>query len=164
MKNSTKIHSEMMDAFVSDDFEAMKKLISSGLASVNSADPRRNCQTTPLMRAAMSDENNNFLKWLIANGANVNQKDSANWTALHFSCEYKCKRNIEFLIQSGASVNEKNSTGATPLLRLLAQNTSDNFELAKILIINGADPFLQNNAGVSPNDVNPDLIKSLINN
>jgi ankyrin repeat protein len=116
------------------------------------------------MRAAMSDDNNNFLKWLIENGANVNQKDSDNWTALHFSCEYKCKRNIESLIQSGASVNEKNSTGATPLLRLLAQDTPENFELAKILIINGADPCLQNNAGVSPKDINPDLINSLMNN
>ena len=164
MKSNTKIHSEMMYAFVSDDFEAMKTLISSGLASVNSADPRRNCQTTPLMRAAMSDDNNNFLKWLIENGANVNQKDSDKWTALHFSCEYKCKRNIEFLIQSGASVNEKNSTGATPLLRLLGQDTSENFELAKILIINGADPCLQNNAGVSPKGINPNLINSLMNN
>lgn len=164
MKNNTKIHSEMIDAFVSDDFEAMKKLISSGLASVNSADPRKDCQITPLMRAAMSDENNNFLRWLIEHGANVNQKDSVNWTALHFSCEYKCKRNIEFLIQSGASVNEKNSTGATPLLRLLAQNTSENFEMAKILIINGADPFLKNNAGISPKDINSDLIKILMNN
>ncbi|ENV17063.1 hypothetical protein F964_01760 [Acinetobacter guillouiae NIPH 991] len=110
----------------------------------------------------MSDENNNFLKWLIKNGANINQKDSADWTALHFSCEYKCKKNIELLIQSGASVNEKNNTGATPLLRLLAQNATENLELAKILIDNGADPYLQNNSGVSPKDIDLDLIKSLI--
>lgn len=153
----------MLDAFILDDFEAMKKLISSGLVSINSVDPRRNYLTTPLMRASMSDENNNFLKWLIKNGANINQKDSADWTALHFSCEYKCKRNIELLIQSGASVNEKNNTGATPLLRLLAQNATENLELAKILIDNGADPYLQNNSGVSPKDIDLDLIKSLIN-
>jgi hypothetical protein len=34
----------------------------------------------------------------------------------------------------------------------------------KILIINGADPFLKNNAGVSPKDINSDLIKILMNN
>ncbi|RMB99475.1 hypothetical protein DUI87_24212 [Hirundo rustica rustica] len=63
---------------------------------------------------ACIDENLDMVKFLVENGANVNQQDNEGWTPLHAvaSCGYL---NIaEFLISHGANVAAVNSEGEVP--------------------------------------------------
>ncbi|GKT27072.1 ankyrin repeat domain-containing protein [Acidovorax sp. SUPP3334] len=164
MKKDNSTHPEMLNAFVDDDFKKMKSLISAGLANVNDCDPRRKSFTTPLMRCAINDDNHEMLKWLLENGADVNKKDGAGWTALHFACEYKSIESIKSLIQGGADVNSKNNLGATPLLRLFADFNEKNKDAFLIMTKAGADPKIKNNSGVSAFDIADDEIHGYLNN
>ncbi|KFR17280.1 Protein phosphatase 1 regulatory subunit 12B, partial [Opisthocomus hoazin] len=63
---------------------------------------------------ACIDENLDMVKFLVENGANVNQQDNEGWTPLHAvaSCGYL---NIaEYLISHGANVATVNSEGEVP--------------------------------------------------
>ncbi|NXO72643.1 MYPT2 phosphatase, partial [Phainopepla nitens] len=63
---------------------------------------------------ACIDENLDMVKFLVENGANVNQQDNEGWTPLHAvaSCGYL---NIaEYLISHGANVAAVNSEGEVP--------------------------------------------------
>lgn len=163
-KPSKKVHPEMQDAFVDDNFEKMKLLISSGEVSVDERDCRKNSMTTPLMRSAINDSDLNELMWFVNNGADVNLKDGRGWTALHYACEYKNFASIKFLVNSGAEVNAKNDLGATPLLRLFSKNGSENEEIFIFLKKNGADPGIKNNSGVSVLDIAEDEINAYLSN
>lgn len=148
-KKSTSINSEMQEAFILDDLDKMKVLVASGLADVNECDARRKSMATPLIRSAINSNGHEYLRWFLKNGANVNQKDGAGWTALHFACEYKNLDSVKLLIEAGADINSKNNMGATPLLRLLARNDARNQIILKYMIGNGADPKIKNNSGIS---------------
>ncbi|KFV58334.1 Protein phosphatase 1 regulatory subunit 12B, partial [Tyto alba] len=68
----------------------------------------------PLLPQACIDENLDMVKFLVENGANVNQQDNEGWTPLHAvaSCGYL---NIaEYLISHGANVAAVNSEGEVP--------------------------------------------------
>ncbi|KAJ7426643.1 Protein phosphatase 1 regulatory subunit 12B [Willisornis vidua] len=68
----------------------------------------------PLKPQACIDENLDMVKFLVENGANVNQQDNEGWTPLHAvaSCGYL---NIaEYLISHGANVAAVNSEGEVP--------------------------------------------------
>uniref|UniRef100_K7FKE1 Protein phosphatase 1 regulatory subunit n=1 Tax=Pelodiscus sinensis TaxID=13735 RepID=K7FKE1_PELSI len=63
---------------------------------------------------ACIDENLDMVKFLVENGANVNQQDNEGWTPLHAvaSCGYL---NIaEYLLRHGANVSAVNSEGEVP--------------------------------------------------
>ncbi|XP_010148833.1 PREDICTED: protein phosphatase 1 regulatory subunit 12B-like, partial [Eurypyga helias] len=67
-----------------------------------------------LQMEACIDENLDMVKFLVENGANVNQQDNEGWTPLHAvaSCGYL---NIaEYLISHGANVANVNSEGEVP--------------------------------------------------
>uniref|UniRef100_A0A8C0EDW5 Protein phosphatase 1 regulatory subunit n=1 Tax=Bubo bubo TaxID=30461 RepID=A0A8C0EDW5_BUBBB len=68
----------------------------------------------PCLPQACIDENLDMVKFLVENGANVNQQDNEGWTPLHAvaSCGYL---NIaEYLISHGANVAAVNSEGEVP--------------------------------------------------
>uniref|UniRef100_A0A663LMG4 Protein phosphatase 1 regulatory subunit n=2 Tax=Athene cunicularia TaxID=194338 RepID=A0A663LMG4_ATHCN len=68
----------------------------------------------PCVLQACIDENLDMVKFLVENGANVNQQDNEGWTPLHAvaSCGYL---NIaEYLISHGANVAAVNSEGEVP--------------------------------------------------
>ena len=56
-----------------------------------------------------------MIQILISNGANVNQKDDYNNTALHFASLHGYNKIIDYLISQGAEVNAKDDEGKTPL-------------------------------------------------
>ncbi|XP_009461587.1 PREDICTED: protein phosphatase 1 regulatory subunit 12B-like [Nipponia nippon] len=69
---------------------------------------------SPSLQTACIDENLDMVKFLVENGANVNQQDNEGWTPLHAvaSCGYL---NIaEYLISHGANVAAVNSEGEVP--------------------------------------------------
>jgi len=56
-----------------------------------------------------------MIQILISNGANVNQKDDYNNTALHFVSLHGYNKIINYLTSQGAEVNSKDDEGKTPL-------------------------------------------------
>jgi ankyrin repeat protein len=90
---------------------------------------------------AVQEGNSARVKALIGSGANVNARDEAGNTALHFAT----KKDIAgLLISAGASVNEKNDDfEMTPLFNVPA-------EAAALLIAKGADVNGRARKGMTP--------------
>jgi ankyrin repeat protein len=88
------------------------------------------------------------VKHLIANGADVNAKDSTRLTALDYAAFMNHRSVVEALIAAGADVNSKQGTyGLTPL-HMAAK--LGHRELAELLIANGADIEARAEGGVTP--------------
>jgi len=92
---------------------------------------------TPLF-AALFAGHNDVAKFLIAKGADVNAKDMAGVTALHYMCEHGKRSMAELLIAEGADVNAKDYGGATPLHRIFYSGRSG-LDVAELLLAKGAD-------------------------
>src|SRR5438093_8264274 len=99
--------------------------------------------TTPLMMAAYTGDLREMER-LIKNGADVNARNDANNTALHFAAGATPIQNqiyrgspeaVAYLVEHGADVDARNNTKITPLMDAVYNN---NLESLKILIAHGA--------------------------
>ena len=63
--------------------------------------------------ARMNDSNS--VRWLIANGADVNAKNRNDWTPLHHAARQNAPETAALLLKNGADVNAKDNDGDTPL-------------------------------------------------
>ena len=92
--------------------------------------------------------NEDVAKLLIKYGADVNNKDSKNWTPLHLAAFNKNKNIIEILVNTGlANINTKSNYGETPIL--IATRKQD-IECVKFLMDNNADVNIYSNEGYNP--------------
>ena len=89
------------------------------------------------------------VKQAIADGADVDAKDSDRWTPLHNAALKGHKEIVELLIAKCADLNAKGRSGWTPLH--FAANGGDR-EVAKLLIAKGADLNAKTSDGVTPLD------------
>eukprot|EP00005_Dracoamoeba_jomungandri_P005245 CAMPEP_0174250658 /NCGR_PEP_ID=MMETSP0439-20130205/765_1 /TAXON_ID=0 /ORGANISM="Stereomyxa ramosa, Strain Chinc5" /LENGTH=467 /DNA_ID=CAMNT_0015330789 /DNA_START=121 /DNA_END=1521 /DNA_ORIENTATION=+ len=128
-----------------------KKMIEAG-ADVNSNfDPFHN---TPLHVAAAKSQYN-LVSLLLANGANINERNKPGSTALRLAAanehELEDKRSFMFtakvLLANGANINTQNLQGNTPLHALVVR--SGDLNNLRFLISNGADPYIKNLEGNS---------------
>lgn len=103
-------------------------------ATVNFADNRR---TTPLHAAAEKD-NVEMLKLLLASGADL-KASSYQGTALHRAAMYGQLEAVRLLLDTGGDVNAQAQGGGWTPLVALASWTTDNVEVAELLIARGAD-------------------------
>ncbi|KAF9425947.1 hypothetical protein BGZ76_003000, partial [Entomortierella beljakovae] len=87
---------------------------------------------------------------LIEAGAEVNDRDYAEWTPLHEACVTGHEKVAELLIQHKADVNARGGQMDTPL-HDAAQN--GHIEVVKLLLSNGANVVAKNAKGVIPIDV-----------
>lgn len=105
---------------------------------------------SPLLVAASKGDINS-VQDLIKNGADIEQKDKAGYTALFLAvCDGQASI-VEYLINKGAKVNTQNGEGMTPLHYAalhLTPATSNN--VIKILIENGADASIKDKYGNTP--------------
>lgn len=93
---------------------------------------------------------------LVKRGSLINQnaRNASQTTPLHlatmFRVEATAKNLILFLLDSGAELNAKQAGGQTPLHHAVARGS---IPLVQTLILEGADPFMRDEQGKSPNDL-----------
>jgi hypothetical protein len=105
---------------------------------------------SPLLVAASKGDINSVQN-LIKNGADIEQKDKAGYTALFLAVCDGQSSIVEYLINKGAKVNTQNGEGMTPLHYAalhLTPETSNN--VIKILLDNGADASIKDKYGNTP--------------
>jgi ankyrin repeat protein len=84
---------------------------------------RNNFSQTPILLTL----NNNYIKKLIALGADVNVQDYAGMSPLHYACSKNDPELVDLLLSSGANVNIKDSLGFTPLISCFKEVTWPSF-------------------------------------
>ncbi len=98
---------------------------------------------------------------LIALGADVNARDSAEWTPLHNAIREtpNAEAIIKLLLKNGADVNAQTRKGHTPLHDAAAFMPK---HLVYLLLENGADFNIRNNQGVTPIEMAATNAKDLL--
>jgi ankyrin repeat protein len=92
------------------------------------------------------------VRTLIDKGANINAFDELGRTPLHYAAKLENLEIVKLLLDMGADVNARlHEVGGNSPLREVAGNCS--FELARLLIANGADPRLAGWMGISALDL-----------
>lgn len=90
-----------------------------------------------------------WLRFLIAKGANVNQRDRKGVSPLQMAANLGWIEGVEILVRRNANLDEVSDTGETPLISAVHQR---NTTLMKILLEGGADPDRADNSGRSARD------------
>lgn len=107
-------------------------------------------RSSALLRASMYGQVS-LVKGLLDKGANVNDSNAEGTTSLHAATELSGSEEVvQLLVNKGADVNAQDINGVTPLHRA-AENGL--FNIAKILLINGANPGAISKKGDTPEDI-----------
>jgi ankyrin repeat protein len=102
----------------------------------------------PLHDAARDDDVELATR-LIADGADVNQRDADGFTALHFAAQQYSVAVAELLLRHGADVAAENRYGNTPLGTAVYESRGRG-DMIRLLLAHGADPDKPNHAGRTP--------------
>ena len=86
------------------------------------------------MIAAAWTGKKDVIRYLLKNGANVNQHDKFRWTALIAAVNGGHRETVEFLISNGADINAVGEDGSA-LRRAIEKN---NAEMVNLLLKHGA--------------------------
>ena len=101
---------------------------------------------------------------LLAQDADVNERQGDGATALHWAAHWNDRETAELLIQAGANVNGANDYGVTPLLLACVNGSAP---MVETLLRAGADPNLALPTGETPlmkaaRTGNSETVKSLL--
>ncbi len=103
-----------------------------------------------------SNKNTNLsiVEHLCNNLDNIQILDDKNWTPLHYTCKNSSIKLSEVMIQKNISLNAQNNHGETALhLACKNRDNIDNLLLIELLLMNGANPNIENNNLVTPTDL-----------
>jgi ankyrin repeat protein len=128
-------------ALQSDQRAVAKILIAAGAETVavkNEADQR-------MLHNAFGDIE--WLRLLLANGADTEEKDEEGNTVLHRAARDPNQEIARLLLARHANVNARNNGGVTPLSYAVSRGSTD---LAALLLANGADVNASDNHGDTP--------------
>ena len=106
--------------------------------------------TYPHVIQAVMDEDMELLQQLVAEGADMEEKDSDGYTALQYAVTWGDIEAAEWLLDNGADVNTADNWGSTPLMN--AVYNAAGVEMAQLLLENGADPTLKDSEGKTAYD------------
>ena len=131
----------------------MSRSASMGASSNSSTSPysalrNETLQTFLLMNACRHDRSLNYIKNLIQNGANVQERDIDGLTLLHIAARYSSQKLVEFLLKlNRISVNATDYNNRTPIM--LACYDGGRLNNVKILEKNGANVLARDNVGLT---------------
>ena len=91
--------------------------------------------------------NDERVKLLLQEGANINQKDKRGNTALHYAAKHGFAEMVTLLLDNKANINQPNNNGWTPLW--VAAETGK-IEVVKLLLDNGANANPVDTEGNTP--------------
>jgi ankyrin repeat protein len=109
--------------------------------------------STPLHHAIISPDVK-VVQFLLESGADVHSRDDKGRTPLHLvnmayiyddELEGQAREIIRLVLEGGANMNAQDKNGDTPLL--LAHPRLNGARVARILLMNGAEPNVKNNDG-----------------
>jgi hypothetical protein len=103
----------------------------------------------PVIQAYMNEDMDQ-VQQLVAEGADVNEKDSDDHTALQYAVSWGDFEAAQWFIQNGADVNTTDNWGSTPLINAIF-NDAD-VELVELLLENGADKTIKDSEGKTAYD------------
>jgi ankyrin repeat protein len=106
---------------------------------------------TPLMRAIRPDVDIAIIRVLLSAGSDLNLRDIAQSTALHFAVSADRDDLVALLLTRGANPNAADEAGQTPLHRATKLNAQA--PIALILLKNGADPEILDHEGRAASDI-----------
>jgi ankyrin repeat protein len=106
---------------------------------------------TALFYAVMEGDSA-IVEELIRHGANPNAQDKNLETPLHFAAREYQLAAAKRLIEEGANPNAQDNHGNTPLGRAVFESRGRG-DMIKLLLSAGADKYLKNKHGTSPNDL-----------
>jgi Zn-dependent protease with chaperone function len=104
--------------------------------------------TTPLINAAMENDVEE-MDVLLKEGADINETDEENSSALHWAVYYSSYDAAEYLLQQGADPNTIDVYDSTPLLSAVY---GEDVEMVKLLLENGADASFEDSTGYTAYD------------
>lgn len=93
---------------------------------------------------------------LLESGADPNARDDNGWAPLHFAAQSGMLQIAELLLSKGADVDALDNNGNSPLSNAVFSCTGEG-SLIGALRAAGADPFKENNSGVSPVSLAKDI-------
>lgn len=103
----------------------------------------------PVIEAFMA-EDMELLQQLVADGADIDEKDSDGFTALQYAVNWGDIETTQWLIQNGADVNTTDNWGSTPLINAVYNVAG--IEIIELLLENGADKTLVDSEGKTAYD------------
>ena len=113
---------------------------------------------TPIHWALYTDHYD-MLKLLVKNGVDINHRSLLMTTPLMDAVELKSEKGVEMLLSLDADVSLQDGQGFTALHRAAAMGQA---EIAKKLLMKGADPFVVSHNGLSAFDLAKDRNQATI--
>ena len=133
LAHGAKVDVELNDAVMADDAARVGYLIEKKHAAVGAEDLQGE---TPLHHALI-ERSTSMVDYLIAHGADVNQRDRDGWTPLMTAAYYGDAGAVRTLVAHGADANARSAQNLTPLGIAVQYARND---AAVALIEAGADP------------------------
>jgi len=133
------------------DLELATVLVEAG-ADVNHQDRTRQSAYLIATSEIGPDDGLALLRLTLANGADVDAKDSFNGTGLIRAAHRGYADIVDELLRAGIEVDHVNGLGWTALLEaiILGDGGPDHARVVQLLLDAGADPGLADNEGVTP--------------
>ncbi|XP_044764330.1 serine/threonine-protein phosphatase 6 regulatory ankyrin repeat subunit A-like [Coccinella septempunctata] len=92
-----------------------------------------------------------IIKILLENGADIDAKDEAEQTPLHWAVRYHNSMDqIKIFVENGANVNYKDKYGCTPLHILCSKGPAMNIDIFDLLLQKISDPNAKDTRGSTP--------------
>ncbi len=89
-----------------------------------------------------------FVKVLLNNGAHIDIPDNDGWTPLHMAVMNQNQEMVKLLLENNSAVNAQNKYGNN-VIWIAVYYAKGQEDIISLLIDAGADPYQENNYGVS---------------